>query len=128
METIKTNRRGNAWEDKEIQCENGRKIHWTCQILEDSCRKVHAVSLERKDCSTSTESWGLVKAHVVYKMPFTYIAISLQLRVWSLTNWHWETSLPALKHTGSQRLTQAINPWMAGSVSGSSFLFPQHLL
>lgn len=75
METIKTNRRGNAWEDKKIQCENCRKIHWNCQILQESCRKVHAVSLERKDCYISTENWGFVNAHAVYRMPFKYIAI-----------------------------------------------------
>lgn len=58
METIKSNERKNAWEDKKILCENYRKIHWKCQILQDGHRKVHAVSL-RKGCSISAENWDL---------------------------------------------------------------------
>lgn len=59
--------------DKKIQCENCGKIHWKCQILQDGHRKVHAVSLRRKDCPISAENWGYVNMHAVYRMPFKYI-------------------------------------------------------
>lgn len=75
METIKTNRRKNAWTDKKIQCENCGKIHWKCQTLQDGHRKVHAVSVRRKDWTISAENWGFVNTRAVYRMPFKYIAI-----------------------------------------------------
>lgn len=130
IETIKTNRRKNAGEDKKIQCENCRKVHWKCQTPQDHHRKVFAVSLRRKDCcSISAENGRFLNTHIIYRILFEYIVIvSSVLAYWYLANWVWGIIPPTLKYFESQRLIQAINPGMAGSVSVSSFLSPQPLL